>query len=183
MHDTNGERSELSGANVGELTNKDIMCLGGGGLAVALVIMLGRGPLTAKNRPYSAPNIGLKNQIRKTRDKLKDLLDLLTSIIAAAAAKAIAKGKQFGKHHNHHIIAKAALDAAPARLVYVWVCKRNINGEANLVLIRDCVHMFLHNAVYYSTINALIIGAYAAGGITGVDKMLFSIKEILSKYY
>lgn len=183
MHDTNGEISELSGANVGELTKKDMMCLGGGGFVVAIVILLSYGPLTAKNRSYSAPNIELKNRIRQIRDKLKDLLDLLTSIIAAAAAKAIAKGKQFGKHHNHHIIAKAALAAAPARLVYVWVCKQNINGKANLVLIRDCVHMFLHNAVYYSTINALIIGAYAAGGITGVDKMLSSIKDILSKYY
>ena len=145
--------------------------------------MLSCGDVSTKNRPCSAPNIGLKNKCRQARDKLKDLLDLLSGIIASAAAKAIAKGKQFGRHHKHHIIAKAALEAAPARLVYVWACKRNINGKANLVLIRDCVHMFLHNAVYYSTINALIIGAYAAGGITGVDKMLSSIKGILSKYY
>ena len=159
-----------------------MICVGGG-LALAFVVMLSCGDVSTKNRPCSAPNIGLKNKCRQARDKLKDLLDLLSGIIASAAAKAIAKGKQFGRHHKHHIIAKAALEAAPARLVYVWACKRNINGKANLVLIRDCVHMFLHNAVYYSTINALIIGAYAAGGITGVDKMLSSIKGILSKYY
>ena len=163
--------------------SQDGMICVGGGLALAFVVMLSCGDVSTKNRPCSAPNIGLKNKCRQARDKLKDLLDLLSGIIASAAAKAIAKGKQFGRHHKHHIIAKAALEAAPARLVYVWACKRNINGKANLVLIRDCVHMFLHNAVYYSTINALIIGAYAAGGITGVDKMLSSIKGILSKYY
>ena len=165
-----------------DLYSHDGMICVGGGLALAFVVMLSCGDVSTKNRPCSAPNIGLKNKCRQARDKLKDLLDLLSGIIAAAAAKAIAKGKQFGRHHKHHIIARGALAAAPARLVYVWLCQRDIDGEPNLVSIRDCVHYFLHNTAYYSTINLLITGAYSASGIAGVDNMLERIKGVLKQY-
>ncbi len=144
-------------------------------VVLVIVVVYCAYKVATENRTYYSNN--WKSSAKdKLREKFKKLLNELSKIIAAALAAA----KHFSKTtHKHHIIAKKALRAAVARLVYVLSCKKDINDPENIANVNSAVHMHMHTNAYYATINLLISGAYTANGVYGVENMLSIIKEML----
>lgn len=89
--------------------------------------------------------------------------------------KAKAKAKTI-KTNNHHIIAKSAKGAKPARTI--WLKYYGINDKRNLITINYNLHIFLHTQVYYNAVNTIITNADKKG-VNGVLAAMALIRGVL----
>ncbi|MBR2966366.1 MAG: hypothetical protein IKC52_02705 [Clostridia bacterium] len=83
----------------------------------------------------------------------------------------------FELNKKHHIVAKRAWMAAPARY-FLYRAGIRID-DRNLAKVPKGRHRVLHTKIYYTTINLGLFFAYSVGGEKGVELMLYVFKTIL----
>ena len=85
--------------------------------------------------------------------------DMLMATILSLAGNAHRKGRN-GNKHKHHIVAKKAWQAFPARLI-VLSCGIKTSYAINLILIDASLHENIHTMLYYTLVNTVFSIAYA----------------------
>lgn len=100
----------------------------------------------------------------------KEIVETLTTKTATAEPK--------NNYHLHHMVAKNASAAEPARRILREV-GIDVNNGINLVPIKQTIHQRLHTAMYYKYINQRIIIAYKRGE-GDKDKQLFYVRKELN---
>jgi len=114
-------------------------------------------------------------------DLLKDLFSALKQVLAKALV-----AKERPGYHKHHVIAKSARIALPAKLIWTQKHKLSINHPYNIANIRVPLHAFLHTILYYKAVNKLVEEANANECKTTVMVTVYTIRTLLlrlSNYY
>ncbi len=108
----------------------------------------------------------------------EDALETLEKELKRVLSKAKDKVKT-KKTHKHHIIAKGAKLAEPARNIWVNNLHYDINSNANLISLNRNLHAFLHTKVYYTAVNTIIKEAYEQKKGIGVLAAMALIRGLL----
>ncbi|MDF1494827.1 AHH domain-containing protein [Caproiciproducens sp. CPB-2] len=86
--------------------------------------------------------------------------------IAKSISDSFARTKIRPKYRNnyevHHIVAKAAPNAAYAARILREVLPRGVEDSANKLLIKTGLHRRIHTNTYYGWANSVVISAYNA---------------------
>ena len=84
----------------------------------------------------------------------------------------------------HHIVAKNACRAEPARKILIITLKNGVNSSLNLVSLKTVMHRRLHTNKYYDFVNSIITNAYnsAKGNKTKQYNNVVSALNILKGY-
>ena len=99
----------------------------------------------------------LTQLIQTTGNGIKTLCREIVSSINVAREKAAKKPRR-NKYEKHHIVAKKAVSAKPARDVLSRVGIK-VNDPINLVSLRYNLHRHLHTKRYYYSVNSLLTSA------------------------
>ena len=115
----------------------------------------------------------LLRDLPKIAKAISQALEELFDALAVAVEKAKTKVQQW-KKANHHIIARTAKRAEPARLIWTGRLGLGINDSRNLVPINQNLHYFVHTKQYYDMVNALVKLGYTKGrtGVLAVVKAI-----------
>ena len=147
---------------------------------IAVLILLGlaflatyAATLSVKN-DYSDSISGITNLIE---EKVREALNTIRTNIEIFAIGLKYK-RIYDSNERHHIVAKGALRAYPARKI-LEMSNININDERNLVDVKKGYHRVMHTNAYYLLLNTSMIIAYSVNGSKGVEDVLKIYKRIL----
>ncbi len=128
--------------------------------------------------------------VQVLRDLVKIIystVEALASLIAelAAIVKKAFAARQQRTMARHHIIAKSAWRAAPARKIWVNRMGMSINDSRNIAVINQTLHYYVHTTAYYAAVNTLVTLGYKKGKSTVLKtvKLIQSILVALSNRY
>ena len=147
---------------------------------IAVLILLGlaflatyAATLSVKN-DYSDSISGITNLIE---EKVSEALNTIKTNIEIFAIGLKCK-RIYDSNERHHIVAKGALRAYPARKI-LEMSNIDINDERNLVDVKKGYHRVMHTNAYYLLLNTSMIIAYSVNGSKGVYDVLEFYQEIL----
>ncbi len=147
---------------------------------IAVLILLGlaflatyAATLSVKN-DYSDSISGITNLIE---EKVSEALNTIKTNIEIFALGLKYK-RIYDSNERHHIVAKGALRAYPARKI-LEMSNIDINDYRNLVDVKKGYHRVMHTNTYYLLLNTSMIIAYSVNGSKGVDDVLKIYKRIL----
>ena len=147
---------------------------------IAVLILLGlaflatyAASLSVKN-DYSDSIFGITNLIE---EKVNEALNTIKTNIEIFALGLKYK-RIYDSNERHHIVAKRALRAYPARKI-LEMSNIDIGDERNLVDVKKGYHRVMHTNAYYLLLNTSMIIAYSVNGSKGVEDVLEFYKRIL----
>lgn len=134
----------------------------------------------------TAPIPDFYNPFQKLREILNQIgPDIMNLTLSATAALAKLSDVLIEDPNRHHIVARNAASAYPARLILRFV-NIGIDSECNIVKLSATFHRILHTKMYYEAVNTLVVSAYyfvdSSNKKDNVEKMLKSIGEILKSF-
>ena len=104
------------------------------------------------------------NNSGKIKTETKKAMNDITYALSLALANAICSTKpRKNKYEYHHIVAKAAKAALPARTIVNRLLAKGVENKKNKVYIKYSLHRHLHTKIYYSSVNAVVQNADKAG--------------------
>ena len=104
------------------------------------------------------------------------LSDSISSSVSKAKAKAQERKKnRDNEPRKHHMVAKAAWRAEPARKILQEVGMNPTNAPENLIVISHGLHKNMHTKNYYDYVNAKL--APHAGNLDEINQALLEIRE------
>ncbi len=117
------------------------------------------------------------NVAEKVIDSVNKISSGISNLIKMYAATLKPK-KQYDSKEGHHIVAKRALRAMPARMI-LDICQIGLDSKQNLVDVEKGYHRVLHTNMYYCILNATILAGYIVDGDSGVETVLKCYQKVL----